>query len=828
MVIRHHNIIEPELKALLPSTALHSYLIEPSSSASVEQLTMTYMELLSFSAANNFSGLDGLSMDAAYKYLRHQSGVQFSHLMQSMKGLTARALSQRLFLSAIEAKDARAVDMILRYRHVTGVDPNTAICHFNGKRYTPIERSAQLHDFESTKVLLDYQADVNKTFSRSMDQGALSRSIIHFPFGETQVSLKLIHLLLDHGARIHLSALQSAMTRGKEEVVEALLRAGLHDNHEQWGEEGIFSELISNMSHETCMVVVKRLVDIGADINAPYFESDFDAMPRMLDMAAKKGDFDLVRTLLDFGAQINDATLAYAAQSENTDLVMFLLEKGAKVDGLTYDSPPSTPLAEAIWAGKIELVQALEARGALRHIGERTQHVPVLVAASVVGNTEVIRRLLQIQTDLHLYEALVEATEANHEEIVTLLIGAGAAVKNSFLRDPRCPLRSALKNRNPRIVRALLNADPDVSCSDLKLATEWGDVSIIEDLLVYGCPINYEPLSIAIKRKDWSLIKRFIAAGADLNRGIPETTLATAVGVGDIGIVSHLLLNGADPGDPSVLLRAMECDSEMFGLLRREFLQRYPHGKKGYCDLALRDAILKDDISKLTRLQSIIAIDLSKHNGAFSEYLALAIQQDNAAGIKAVQMLLEAGADPNGATQLHRYPARSSRMSVLQVAIEAKNIRVAETLLNAGADVNFPATRAFKRTPIQAAAESGCYEMVQMLIRRGANVDAPAADRGGATAIQLASIGGCIGIGELLLKHGADVNRAPSVVDGRTALEGAAEHGRLDMALFVLRSRFEITGQDGHQRLFNAVRMAEENGHFVVAEALKSHLPQLQ
>lgn len=833
MVIRHHRIILPELKALLPSTALQPYMIEPSTVSSVEQLSMTYLDLLSFSAANNFSGLDGLPIDAALQYLRHQSGVQFSHLMQSMEGLTARALSQKLFLSAIEAKDARTVDMILRYRHVTGVDPNTAVCHFNGERYTPVERSAELHDYESTKVLLEYQADVNRTFSDKPlhPRGALSRSIEQVPFDRAQVSLKLVRLLLDHGATVCFSTLKHAINKEAEEVAEALFGAGLNDSHEEWGNDGIFSELISNMSHEICMGIVERVVDIGADINAPYFESDFEARPRMLDMAAEKGDFDLVRALLGFGAQINDSTLAYAVQSEKTDLVMFLLEKGAKVDGLSYDDPPSTPLAEAIRAGKPELIQILEAQGALRHIREEEQYVPVLVAASAVGNTEMVRRLLQIQTDdLRLYEALVEATEANHEEIATLLIGAGAATNDFFIRGFRCPLSSALENRNPRIVRALLNADPEVSCSDLLLATIWGDVSIIEDLLVYGCPISHATLSIVIERKDWSLIERFIAAGADLNERSQETALATAVEVGDIGIVSYLLLNGADPGDPEVLLRAMECDSEIFDLLHRAFLQRYPHGKEGYCDLALRDAILKDDISKLTRLQSIIAIDLSKHNGAFSEYLALAIQKDNDASTEAVRMILEAGADPNGVLRKTRdiFSPVSLRKSILQVAIEGKKIRMAETLLDAGADVEFPATRGFKRTPIQAAAESGCYEMVQMLIRRGANVNAPAADRGGGTAIQLASIGGYIGVVELLLKHSADLNRAPSMVHGRTALEGAAEHGRLDMALFLLRSGFQITGKDGHQRLLNAVRMAKENGHFVVAEALKSHIPQLQ
>lgn len=832
MVIRHHRIILPELKALLPSTALQPYMIEPSTGSSVEQLSMTYLDLLSFSAANNFSGLDGLPIDAAFQYLRHQSGVQFSHLMQSMEGLTARALSQKLFISAIDAKDARTVDMILRYRHLTGVDPNTAVCHFNGERYTPVERSAELHDFESTKVLLEYQADVNKTLSdRPLHpRGALSRSIEQVPFDRAQVSLKLVRLLLDHGARVCLLTLNYAISKEAEEVAEALFRAGLDDSHEEWGNDGIFSELISNMSHETCMGIVERVVDIGADINAPYFESDFEARPRMLDMAAKKGDFDLVRTLLDFGAQINDSTLAYAVQSEKTDLVTFLLEKGAKVDGFSYDDPPSTPLAEAIRAGKPELVQILEAQGALRHIREEEQYIPVLVAASAVGNTEMVRRLLQIRTDIRLYEALAEATKANHEEIATLLIGAGADVNEFFFQGYKWPLSSALKNRNSRIVRALLNADPKLDSSDLLLATEWGDISIIEDLLVAGCPISHKAMSIAIERRDWPLIKRFIAAGADLDASSLETALATAAGVGDIDIVNHLLLNGADPGDPSVLLRAMEGDSEMFGLLRRAFLQRYPHGKKGYCDLALRDAILKDDTSKLTRLQSIIAIDLSKHNGAFREHLALAIQRDNAASTEAVRMLLEAGADPNGSSWKTRdiFNNGSLRKSILQVAIESRKIRMAEILLDAGADINFPATRGFKRTPIQAAAESGCYEMVQMLIRRGANVDARAADRGGGTAIQLASIGGYIGIVELLLRHGADVNRAPSMVHGRSALEGAAENGRLDMVHFLLRSGFQIIGQDDHQRLLNAVRMAEENGHFVVAETLKSHLPQLQ
>ena len=132
-------------------------------------------------------------------------------------------------------------------------------------------------------------------------------------------------------------------------------------------------------------------------------------------------------------------------------------------------------------------------------------------------------------------------------------------------------------------------------------------------------------------------------------------------------------------------------------------------------------------------------------------------------------------------------------------------------LIDAGADVNWPATKGIKRTPMQKAAEIGSFEITQLLIDKGGlvNNEPEPAVREGATALQLAAIGGYIGIAELLLRNDAKVNAPSAKVHGRTALEGAAEHGRIDMLKLLWNAGAEFHGDEYEK----ARELAKGNGH---------------
>lgn len=848
----HGQIVIPKLEALLPAPMFRAYTAASSEAdLKVERASGAYLDLLSFSITNNLTGLDDLPPQRALDYLKSQYSTHIAPLVQSFRGQTGRAFAEKMFICAIEAEDTSVVEMILRHSQNTKVDANKSVCKYDGNRYTPIERSAGLRDIRTTRVLLKYGADPNKTLvkekppmahSSDWRVGALSCSLDWNTGEKTPVEFELVQLLLEHGAYVQTRHLDAALRQQRSEVLHVLLEAGACVNHEEWGISGLFGRAIEVLNDEAAIQSINMLKQIGADINAPQSR----ARPTMLDMAAKRGSFDLVLMLLHSGAVETETTLSYAIQGQNRTIVDLFLN-GKQADSLSCCIPRTTPYAEAIRMGDEALMHILEQKGSLSNIKEMPRFIAALNAASEVGNTEVIRRLLKTSPkpskgyplSTVLNDALTTAVGLNQERIAIMRIHAGADGNVDSYSMPT-PLRKALENRNAEIVRALLNFIPtsiaDVEeSSPLLAAVEWGDTSIIEDLLVSGCDIesaSFEgetPLTVTIRKHDRQLLDYFLNAGSNVNQthrcgklgsGEFRTALSTAVEVQDIGLVNYLLSVGADPGDSFSLLKSCERGGDVLRSVLDTFLKKYPDGKPGYCDLALATAVQRNDASMLERLKPVMALKFPGYSQHVGKLIGRNLIACNQVSVEAVRILLDSGANPDAVTWLGRW---TERIPLLSAAINVKNIQMVQLLLDKGADVNFPATRGIKFTPIQAAAKTGCYEIVLMLINRGANVDALAADAGGGTAIQLSAIGGFLGIAELLLKKGAKINRAPSILHGRTALEGAAEWGRLDMVQFLLNCGAEIDGPS-RESFLNAMKLAEENGHFVVLELLQSYL----
>jgi ankyrin repeat protein len=81
---------------------------------------------------------------------------------------------------------------------------------------------------------------------------------------------------------------------------------------------------------------------------------------------------------------------------------------------------------------------------------------------------------------------------------------------------------------------------------------------------------------------------------------------------------------------------------------------------------------------------------------------------------------------------------------------------------------------------------------------------------------------GFIGIAKVLISRGADINAPAAKYCGRTALEGAAEHGRLDIALYLLEENCLIDGS--HRKQFiRAVGYARKECHQVLEMQPQAH-----
>lgn len=163
-----------------------------------------------------------------------------------------------------------------------------------------------------------------------------------------------------------------------------------------------------------------------------------------------------------------------------------------------------------------------------------------------------------------------------------------------------------------------------------------------------------------------------------------------------------------------------------------------------------------------------------------------------------------------------------------QLAASYGNTDMLKMLLDYGTDVNELPGHRFGRTALQAACERPIgpvkTALINFLLDRGANVNAEAGLRCGVTALQAAAITGDIKTVELLISKGADVNAMASFGEGRYAIEGAAEHGRLDTVKMLLNAGAKGNVHRG-TGFTDAIELAEENGHFAVANLLKNEGP---
>ena len=189
---------------------------------------------------------------------------------------------------------------------------------------------------------------------------------------------------------------------------------------------------------------------------------------------------------------------------------------------------------------------------------------------------------------------------------------------------------------------------------------------------------------------------------------------------------------------------------------------------------------LRDDmpVKKLPSLQLVI-LDFCAPEQATSEALLLACQNNR---VVEVEQLLQKPLDPNrgGTGPPPVWPMYS--------AAALGYLEVVQVLLEAGADKN--AATQDGETALMAAARDGHLEVVQVLLDAGA--DKNAAKQNGATALMLAAQNAYLEVVQVLLEAGADKNAA--MQDGATALMIAAQNGHLEVVRVLLEAGADKNG----------------------------------
>lgn len=652
------------------------------------------------------------------------------------------------------------------------------------------------------------------------------------------------------------SALDAAAEKGSLGLVQLLL-----------SHIGMTEQTFARAIKSTNKDLIRFLLDAGADVDIPA--STRVSMHRITTPFAEAirwGDEEILRLMECQGAwsKIREesrfrAALKAASEVGHVPIVQRLLGIRENI----HLSLLSEALEPAVENNHEVIALALLNAGAGVGIQNLEKRFPrLLKAATGKGQVAVVQGLLDTTENIdpaYLHGALLKAIEEDQATIAVMLLNAGADVevataKEVDYEDEESALSVAIRKRNARLVQLILDTDVnfDVHINDsghgrgcrserpvLVEACEWGNHSIIQMLIANGADVNavsdegYTPLTVSAKRKDFELLQLLLDAGADVNHTISiclarnlslgweatnsvsrtgriKTPLMVATINGDLEMIDWILSIGGDPNDSKALLESLSQATTVTEKLLTAFSRTYPHGKRGYGWETLV-AVIQE--KRFWLIDLLLKAGVNANSTAL--LAAIVVQQDQ--NLDILRKLLQAIKKPNSIVQIFH----GGKQTVLLAAIGTHNIQKVQLVIDAGAEVNWPATKGVKRTPLQRAAEIGDLQVIQLLLQQGASVNAPPAAKGGGTALQFAAIGGYVGIAELLLENDADVDAPAARVNGRTALEGAAEHGRIDMVKLLLNVGAKIQGL-GQRQFERALHLAKENGHLACRRYLET------
>ncbi|KAL5088278.1 hypothetical protein Trisim1_006730 [Trichoderma cf. simile WF8] len=419
-----------------------------------------------------------------------------------------------------------------------------------------------------------------------------------------------------------------------------------------------------------------------------------------------------------------------------------------------------------------------------------------LHAAVALGLTEVMKLLIERghnlnATDNHGLTPLSWASCGGQEDVVELLIIAGANLEVKDLNHGATPLFCAAAAGNAAVVKLLLEKGSDINARDffsrtpLSFASLDGGKTTVELLRQSGGMIDakdgfaYYRLSRYYSVDDMKLLT---SADKNENEATTQYSKLNHYNMPEIDSdvdIYHLIdgsadLNAKDSGGRTLLSLAAELD-------RHDIIQLLIETEKV-------DLNETDDETGMTALHRaagrghISVVKLLVNAGAQLEikekkYQMTALGFAICNNQKVVfDFLLQKDAniyiaDIYGRTTLHN-AAIWGELAIIQ------------QLADRGVDIN--ARVPDGRTALYAAIQRGDFDATKLLVERGAGVNAR--DKEGRTPLHYAAIGN-VDIVRLLIERGADVN---AVGGGHTPLIRAAYHGKVDIIKLLVQMGADV------------------------------------
>jgi ankyrin repeat protein len=466
----------------------------------------------------------------------------------------------------------------------------------------PLQAAAKLDNIELVKLLLQHKASVNPAYGTPPLAVAVSRSNIEtvrlllsqnadpnwlgkqyycrspLEAAVEKENLELIDLLLESGADVNKCSashggrtpLQRAAEIGKVRVIEHLLKHGASMLSQPAPTKGasVLQGFIQTRLHK----YVAKALKAGANPNG---DSKDGSSP--LAAAVVNNDTVSLHLLLAAGAKVHEY-----ASAEFPD---YGDESMSEEDIDLFDNMRLSPIQWAAAMNYVEVARILCKAGAnvnqppCKSEGDMALHLAVRRQWYAMA-----RFLIAQKAEVDAYSiadtALMAAIKEDSDPMLGLLLRNGAdpnqpGFSDSNGSDSLSPLDQACYRGNVSAVRELLRAGADTSqgCA-LRSVFSGHEVSsdcreeILEILLKYGADVNkrhydnHTPLQKAIMEEEFDCAYRLIEVGACINDSASKgegglTALQAAASVGDVDMVEHLLLRGADVNAPAAVVNGV-------------------------------------------------------------------------------------------------------------------------------------------------------------------------------------------------------------------------------------------------------------------------------
>lgn len=316
--------------------------------------------------------------------------------------------------------------------------------------------------------------------------------------------------------------LSIAASKGNLNIMQLLLECGAEID------KGCPLHYACDSEHLSCILF---LLKNGANVNL----KNEDTYPLII--SARKGNLEACKLLVKYGADVSvvdislETALHWACESENEDLITFLIDSGCDIDA--FDKYELTPLIVCLVRkeNKTNLVKLLLDKGASPNTSDTFSYSP-----------------------LH---------SSNNQDSILTLINYGAQI-NKRTYEGITPLFELLMHADNSYIHFLLEhgADPNIQRTggdtSLHLATEKNDIVLVNLLLKFGADPNIPnakniiPIHIAASNEDLEITDILLRHGSFCN--IP------VINIPDVNAVFIKYLNCCKDGLTPIDIAAVKND----------------------------------------------------------------------------------------------------------------------------------------------------------------------------------------------------------------------------------------------------------------------------